>query len=75
LVKRRQAELDLFNSPDVKKADADDKVTAIVNGNQIKGAVLKDGTVLIPLRAAGDNIPGSRIGWDQVTKTATLDTP
>ncbi|SLK21725.1 MULTISPECIES: lysozyme [unclassified Paenibacillus] len=74
LVKRRQAELDLFNTPETKKADSEDKVTAVVNGKQIEGAVLKDGIVLIPLRSAGDNIPGSRIGWDQKTKTARLDT-
>ncbi|MBE7682013.1 glycoside hydrolase family protein [Paenibacillus sp. P13VS] len=73
LVRRRQAELDLFNTPDTKEAE--DKVTAIVNGNQIEGAILVDGTVLIPLRAAGDNIPGSKISWDQKTKTATLVTP
>ncbi|OMF01243.1 hypothetical protein BK124_00775 [Paenibacillus amylolyticus] len=75
LVRRRQAELDLFNTPDKKNTDSEDKVTAIVNGKRIEGAVLKDGTVLIPLRAAGDNITGSKINWDQKTKTATLDTP
>ncbi|MET3943182.1 GH24 family phage-related lysozyme (muramidase) [Paenibacillus sp. PvP094] len=73
LVRRRQAELDLFNTPDTKEAE--DKVTAIVNGNQIEGAILVDGTVLIPLRAAGDNISGSKIAWDQKSKTARLDTP
>lgn len=75
LVRRRQAELDLFNTPDTKQTEAGDKVTAIVNGKQIKGAILVDGTVLIPLRAAGDNIKDSKIGWDQKNKTATLDTP
>lgn len=74
LVRRRKAELDLFNTPDVKK-ETENEVTAIVNGEEIKGAVLKDGTVLIPLRAAGDNISGSKISWDQKTKTARLDTP
>ncbi|QLG39410.1 glycoside hydrolase family protein [Paenibacillus sp. E222] len=75
LVRRRQAELDLFNTPDTQKAEAEDKVTAIVNGNQIEGAVMINNTVLIPLRAAGDNISGSKIDWNQKTKTATLDTP
>ncbi|MFE0619725.1 lysozyme [Bacillus altitudinis] len=75
LVRRRQAELDLFNTPDTKKTEAGDKVTAIVNGKQIEGAILVNGTVLIPLRAAGDNIKDSKIRWDQATKTATLDTP
>ncbi|WP_405131915.1 N-acetylmuramoyl-L-alanine amidase [Paenibacillus sp. FSL H8-0317] len=61
-----------------KKTDTakpEDGVTAIVNGERIEGAVLKDGTVLIPLRAAGDNIKGAKIDWDQKTKTATLNTP
>lgn len=74
LVRRRKAELDLYNTPDTKK-ETENEVTAIVNGEEIEGAVLKDGTVLIPLRAAGDNIPGSKISWNQKTKTATLDTP
>lgn len=75
LVRRRQAELDLFNTPDTQKAEAEDKVTAIVNGKQIEGAVMINNTVLIPLRAAGDNISGSKIDWNQKTKTATLNTP
>jgi N-acetylmuramoyl-L-alanine amidase len=57
-----------------KEAETVDKVTAIVNGKQIEGAVMINNTVLIPLRAAGDTISGSKIGWDQKTKTATLDT-
>lgn len=73
LVRRRQAELDLFNTPD--KAKTADQVTARVNGKEIEGAVLNNGIVLIPLRAAGDNIPGAKVNWDQATKTATLDTP
>ncbi|OMF09543.1 hypothetical protein BK129_01420 [Paenibacillus amylolyticus] len=75
LVRRRQAELDLFNTPDTKKDEAENEVTAIVNGKQIEGAVMINNTVLIPLRAAGDNIAGSKIDWNKKTKTATLDTP
>lgn len=75
LVRRRQAELDLFNTPDTKEADTVDKATAIVNGIKTSDAVIIDGRVYIPLRDAGDNISGSKIGWDQKTKTATLDTP
>lgn len=58
-----------------KKAETLDKVIAIVNGKQIDGAVMINNTVLIPLRAAGDNISGSKIDWNQKTKTATLNTP
>ncbi|WP_339241433.1 N-acetylmuramoyl-L-alanine amidase [Paenibacillus sp. FSL R5-0517] len=54
---------------------ADNGVTAIVNGKEIEGAVLNGGTVLIPLRATGDNIPGAKVNWDKATKTARLDTP
>jgi len=61
----------------VKKANpakTENSVTAIVNGKEIEGAVLNGGTVLIPLRATGDNIPGAKVNWDQKTKTARLDT-
>lgn len=75
LVRRRQAELELFNASDTQKPDAEEKVTAIVNGKQIEGAVMINNTVLIPLRAAGDNITGAKIDWNQKTKTATLNTP
>ncbi|MEC0107285.1 glycoside hydrolase family protein [Paenibacillus taichungensis] len=81
LTRRRKEESALFftadktDSMDKKEADVLEQVTAIVNGTKITDALLKDGRVYIQLRAAGDNIPGSKIGWDQKTKTATLDTP
>jgi N-acetylmuramoyl-L-alanine amidase CwlA len=56
-------------------ADKVEKVTAIVNGKEIEGAVLIDGVTLIPLRAAGDNIKGAVIDWNNKTKVAKLDTP
>ncbi|MCM3206374.1 N-acetylmuramoyl-L-alanine amidase [Paenibacillus illinoisensis] len=58
----------------VKESKLATEITAIVNGKEIEGAVLNNGTVLIPLRTAGDNIPGATINWDQKTKTATLET-
>ncbi|MEK3824415.1 N-acetylmuramoyl-L-alanine amidase [Paenibacillus sp. FSL K6-1558] len=62
-------------SKKLNTSKADNGVTAIVNGKEIEGAVLNGGTVLIPLRAVGENIPGAKIDWDQKTKTARLDTP
>lgn len=52
-----------------------EKVTAYVNGVKIDGAVLHEGVTLIPLRAAGNNIKGAEIDWDQKNKVAKLDTP
>lgn len=80
LTRRRKAERELFLTPVKKPAkqpevDKFEKVTAIVNGKEIEGAVLIDGVTLIPLRAAGDNIKDAKINWDQKTKTATLNTP
>lgn len=80
LTRRRKAERELFLTP-VKQPDKQsgmdklEKVTAIVNGKEIEGAVLIDGVTLIPLRAAGDNIKGAVIDWNNKTKVAKLDTP
>lgn len=49
------------------------KVNVLVNGKSIKDGKLEVGTVYVPLRAVGEAI-GARIGWDNQTKTATLDT-
>lgn len=59
----------------VKPIKAQDTVTAIVNGKEIEGAILNGGTVLIPLRAVGDNIPGAKVNWNKKNLTATLTTP
>lgn len=80
LTRRRKTERELFLTPvkqPAKQPEVDklEKVTAIVNGKEIEGAVLIDGVTLIPLRAAGDNIKDAKINWDQKTKTATLNTP
>lgn len=80
LTRRRKEESALFftddkpDSSDKKELDDLEQATAIVNGAKITDANLKEGHVYIQLRAVGDNIPGSKINWDQKTKTATLDT-
>ncbi|MDQ0169195.1 lysozyme [Paenibacillus tundrae] len=75
LVRRRKAEVTLFNSPVKETPRPENEVTALVNGKEIEGAILIGGTVLIPLRAAGNNIPGAEVKWDKETLTARLDTP
>ncbi|MGG3309984.1 stalk domain-containing protein [Paenibacillus lautus] len=50
-----------------------DKVTVIVDGKTIKDGKLEGGKVYVPLRAVGEAI-GAKIGWDNQTKTAKLDT-
>lgn len=69
------AELKAKYSKTVKEDKQVNEAHAIVNGVKVEGALIINGTVLVPLRGVGDNIKGSKIGWDQATKTATLDTP
>ncbi|WP_336761712.1 lysozyme [Paenibacillus sp. USHLN196] len=75
LVRRRQAELDLFNKPDDKENPYAEEGTALVNGKRLKETRIIEGRLWAPLREIGDNIPGSAITWDQKSKTGTLDTP
>ncbi|MHA7580384.1 lysozyme [Paenibacillus vandeheii] len=75
LVRRRQAELDLFNKPDDKEDPYVEDGTALVNGKRLKETRIIEGRLWAPLREIGDNIPGSTITWDQKSKTGTLDTP
>ncbi|CAM3942486.1 MULTISPECIES: N-acetylmuramoyl-L-alanine amidase [Paenibacillus] len=60
---------------ELKKEDVavSDNVTVIVNGKSIKDGKLEGGTVYVPLRAVGEAI-GAKIGWDNKSKTAKLDT-
>ncbi|KZS45686.1 cell wall hydrolase [Paenibacillus glucanolyticus] len=58
-----------------KKKDAvvaNDKVNVTVNGKRIKDGKLVNGVTYVPLRAVGDAL-GAKIGFDNKTKTATLD--
>ncbi|MFJ2044510.1 lysozyme [Paenibacillus taichungensis] len=75
LVRRRQAELDLFNKPDNKEDPYVEDGTALVNGKRLKETRIIEGRLWAPLREIGDNIPGSTITWDQKSKRGTLDTP
>ncbi|MDH6674480.1 N-acetylmuramoyl-L-alanine amidase [Paenibacillus sp. LBL] len=54
-------------------AVVDDKVNVIVNGKQIKDGKLENGVTYVPLREVGEAF-GAKIGWDNKTKTATIDT-
>lgn len=74
LVRRRQAELNLFNKPDDKEDQRAEEGTALVNGKRLKETRIIEGRLWAPLREIGDNIPGSTITWDQKSKTGTLDT-
>ncbi|MGG4344907.1 glycoside hydrolase family protein [Paenibacillus lautus] len=73
LVRRREAELALFNKENAKKESAVEKVSVIVNGKKIKDGKLENGVTYVPLRAVGEAL-GATTGWDNKTKTATLDT-
>ncbi|MGO4786955.1 glycoside hydrolase family protein [Paenibacillus sp. 2KB_20] len=72
LVRRRQAELELFNQSGKEAEPVSDKVNVIVNGKKIKDGKLENGVTYVPLRAVGEAL-GAKIGWDKGTKTATLD--
>lgn len=54
-------------------AAVSDKVNVIVDGKKIKDGKLVDGVTYVPLRAVGDAL-GAEIGFDNKTKTATLNT-
>lgn len=43
-----------------------------VNGKKVAEGPLVDGTVLAPVRAVGENW-GAKIGWNQHTKTASIN--
>lgn len=72
LIRRREAELTLFNKEDSKKESAVDKVNVIVNGKKIKDGKLEKGVTYVPLRAVGEAL-GATIAWDNKTKTATVN--
>lgn len=65
------AKLDLTYNK--KKDEVMEKANVIVNGKKIKDGVLIKGETFVPLRAVGESI-GAKIGWDNKSKTATLDT-
>jgi flagellum-specific peptidoglycan hydrolase FlgJ len=60
-----------YDVPAVKPTKKDDKVNIIVYGKKIDSGKLIDGVTMVPLRDIGEAI-GAKIGWDNVTKTATL---
>lgn len=62
-----------LNAMKKEGSSVNDKVNVIVNGKKIKDGRLVDGVTYVPLRAVGEAI-GAKIGWDQNSKTAKLDT-
>lgn len=50
-----------------------DKVTVIVNGKQIKDGKLENGVTYVPLRAVGEALD-AKVGWNNKTKTAKIET-
>lgn len=50
-----------------------DKINVVVNGKWIKEGKLVDGVTYVPLRAVGEAL-GAKIGFDNKTKTATVNT-
>ncbi|MGG4346430.1 glucosaminidase domain-containing protein [Paenibacillus lautus] len=58
-------------APNVDKNS--DKVNVIVNGKKIKDGKLIDDVTYVPLRALGETLR-AKVGFDNKTKTATLDT-
>ncbi|NGM81183.1 N-acetylmuramoyl-L-alanine amidase [Paenibacillus sp. 7124] len=50
-----------------------DKANVKIDGVKAKDGVLIDGTVYVPLRELADKL-GAAIAWDNVTKTATVNT-
>lgn len=70
LVRRRKAELELFNKKE-EPVPLSDKVTVIVNGKQVDDGKLIDGVTMVPLRAVGEAL-GAVVDWDNASRTATV---
>ncbi|MEC0234089.1 glycoside hydrolase family protein [Paenibacillus kribbensis] len=76
LVRRRAAELALYNKPDASSAVKEDeeqmdKAKFTINDKAVADGLLIDGTVYVPLRAVGDAL-SLKVGWDNKSKTASL---
>ncbi|MGF7049176.1 lysozyme [Paenibacillus sp. DS2015] len=77
LVRRRKAELELFNKADIpinaeKGENALDTAKVYVNGSKIEDGFILDGRAYVPLRAVGEAL-GAKVGWDNKSKTASID--
>ncbi|MEK5480349.1 glycoside hydrolase family protein [Paenibacillus sp. FSL R5-0407] len=70
LVRRRKAELELFNKKE-EPVPLSDKVTVIVNGKKVDDGKLIDGVTMVPLRAVGEAL-GAVVDWDNISQTATV---
>lgn len=69
LVRRRKAELDLFNKG---VEEVVDKAKVYVNDQKIEDGFILEGRVYVPLRATGEALDAKKIEWDNKTKTARL---
>ncbi|WP_328802041.1 glycoside hydrolase family protein [Paenibacillus sp. LX16] len=70
LVRRREAEMDLYNKA-AKDDEKMDKARVIVNGKRIEDVVLINGTTYVPLRSVGE-VMGATVNWNDKTNTATV---
>ncbi|MGG1673501.1 glycoside hydrolase family protein [Paenibacillus sp. NRS-1783] len=73
LVRRRAAELALYNKPDAAKGEGEkmEKANVILYGKPITDVKLINGTTYVPLRAVGEAL-GASVVWDSKTNTATV---
>ncbi|MOA45641.1 hypothetical protein D3C78_1680550 [compost metagenome] len=73
LVRRRAAELKLFNTKCEEDVDdmAMDKAKVIVYGKKIEDGLILEGRVYVPLRETAEAL-GAKANWDNKTKTATV---
>ncbi|PNQ81973.1 glycoside hydrolase family protein [Paenibacillus sp. F4] len=74
LVRRREAELALYNKPDITKEKDEimEKANVIVNGKTIADVKMINGTTYVPLRAVGEAW-GAQVDWNSKTNTATVN--
>lgn len=75
LVRRRNAELDLYNAKETKETkeseEAMEKAKVYVNDKKIEDGFVLEGRVYVPLRAAGEAF-GAKVNWDNDKKIASL---
>jgi GH24 family phage-related lysozyme (muramidase) len=72
LVRRRKAELELFNKKEASSALVSDKVNVDVNGKKVLDGIMINGLAYVPVRVIAESL-GARVDWDGKSKTVKIN--
>ncbi|OPA76728.1 hypothetical protein BVG16_16285 [Paenibacillus selenitireducens] len=72
LVRRREAELELFNKKEASSASVSDKVNVDVNGKKTLDGIMINGLAYVPVRVIAESL-GARVDWDGKSKTVKIN--